>query len=77
MIDTKILNIFNEIFGTNVNSTDLDRDNFPEWDSMKHAELIIEIQKQLSIKFETDDIVKVNNLKQLVIAASRKLPAQF
>ncbi len=76
MIDTKILSIFNKIFGTNMNSTDLDRNNFPEWDSMKHAELIIEIQKQLSIKFETDDIIKVNNLNQLVLAATRKLPAQ-
>lgn len=75
MIDTIILNIFNKIFSTTLKSTDVERKNYPEWDSMKHAELIIEIQKQLSIKFEIDDIIKVDNLRQLISAVARKLQA--
>ena len=66
MINTnELLELFNEIFKTNFPSLDIERNQVPEWDSMKHAELIIKIQKKFNFKFKAKDISYIKNLKEI------------
>lgn len=69
--DNDILKIFNELFATTFSTLDIDRKNFPEWDSMKHAELIILIQKKLNMRFNSRDIVEIENARQLSDAVKK------
>lgn len=66
-----ILKVFNKIFDTQFGSLDIERELLPEWDSMKHAELIIELQKELKVRFRTEDIVDVSNAHQFIGALER------
>lgn len=64
-IDDVILEVFNGIFHDNYDSLDISRDQLREWDSMKHAEIIIKIQKKLNIRLKAQDIGKIRNLRDL------------
>ncbi|MBC7427798.1 MAG: hypothetical protein H7336_04240 [Bacteriovorax sp.] len=49
--DLEILVVFNEIFHTEFTGVEIARDQVPEWDSMKHAELIIKLQEKFKFYF--------------------------
>ncbi len=67
-----ILGVFNKIFKTNFQSIDVPKEIVSSWDSMRHAELVIALQKKFGIKFEAKDIVKVDNLNQLAKIINQK-----
>jgi acyl carrier protein len=49
-------------------SVDLDsftQDSAPGWDSLRHAELIITIQKKFKIRFEMREILIANSYKSI------------
>lgn len=65
-LDQEVLQLFNQIFKTDFKTTDIGRDNVPHWDSMRHAELIIKMQKKFDVKFTANDLIRTDNLKELV-----------
>ncbi len=74
MINTnELLELFNEIFKTNFPSLDIERNQVPEWDSMKHAELIIKIQKKFNFKFKVKDITYIKNLKEIKMLMEKSI----
>jgi acyl carrier protein len=62
----RVLSVFNKIFNTNHKSLNIAREKVPEWDSMKHAELIIELQKEFKMKFDIGDVLEVKNLEDFI-----------
>lgn len=60
-VKEKILTIFNRVMHSSFSELNISRNQFPEWDSMKHAELIIELQKEFNIKFKVKEIVDIRN----------------
>lgn len=60
------LKIFNSIFKSKYEEIDIARESVPNWDSMRHAELIVTLQKKYSIKFSVNDLIKVKNYKDLI-----------
>lgn len=71
-IETKMLALFNQIFKTNYSSSHIARATVPDWDSMRHAELVIKIQDLLKIKFAVSEILRVNNFQELVNIVTHK-----
>ena len=65
VIDEKILSIFNNIFKSNYTTINIERSSVLNWDSMRHAELIITLQKSLGIRFSVKDISNVSNLNSV------------
>ena len=61
-----LLKAFNKVMGVEVNSINVERATFPEWDSMRHAELIIQLQKSFKIKFKITDVLEISNLKDFI-----------
>lgn len=61
-----LLKTFNKVLGSDFSSADIERASLPEWDSMKHAELIIQIQKCFKIKFKISDVLEISNLKDFL-----------
>ena len=74
MIELRLLKVFNRIFSTTFQKCVVKRSDLPEWDSMKHAQLIIEIQKEFKISLEVGDVIDVENLIEILEAISKKKP---
>lgn len=66
-----ILEVFNGLFKSHYQQLDFDRESLPEWDSMRHAELILAIQKKLGIRFSSQDIIQINSARELLDAVNR------
>ena len=43
-----------------------DAKNTPEWDSLAHVMIIIELEKELKIKIRNDQIGELNSIKKLI-----------
>jgi len=66
-----ILTIFNRTMHTSFTDLNIARNQFPEWDSMKHAELIIELQKKFKIKFKVKDVIDIRNATEFLSIINR------
>ncbi len=78
-IQDELLAVFNQVFHLKYKKIDIERSLLPQWDSIRHAELIIAIQNKFKIKFSVKDIVHLKNLKQfekLIIDARLKILQQ-
>ncbi len=64
--ESLLLSTFNKLFGENFSSLDIERSKTPEWDSMKHAELIIKLQKEFKVKFDISDVLEIKNLRDFL-----------
>ena len=58
-IDSKLEKLLKETFQIDKISLDFSMDDIPEWDSFKHIELIIAIEKELKIKLEHTDTIEM------------------
>jgi acyl carrier protein len=43
-----------------------DAKNTPEWDSLAHVRIILELEKELKIKIRNDQIGELNSIKKLI-----------
>ena len=73
MIDkNKTLQQLNLIFQTVFENERLEIDensntnNVENWDSLKHIELIINIEEEFNFKFSATDIQKINDVKSII-----------
>lgn len=41
-------------------------DNLDEWDSMKHLELVMEIEKEFHVEFQPHEIILMNSVKLIM-----------
>ena len=69
-IDSKLEKLLKEIFEIDKISLNFSMDDIPEWDSFKHIELIIAIEKEFKIKLEytdTTEMVSVPIIKSKIL----------
>jgi len=64
-IENEILEIFNKVFNENFKSIDVKREQVPTWDSVRHLELILELQAKFEIKFKVHQIIDIKNLNEI------------
>jgi len=58
-IDSKLEKLLKETFEIDKISLNFSMDDIPEWDSFKHIELIIAIEKEFKIKLEYTDTTEM------------------
>jgi acyl carrier protein len=74
MIQEKLYRIIRDVFATpdlplSHETTPADVEN---WDSFNHINLIISIEEEFGISFDTDEIGKLTNVGMLIKAIARK-----
>ena len=65
----KVLNpIFQEIFNdSNISITpEMSSSSFEQWDSLNNIRLMVQIEKELKITFETTQLTSIQNVGELV-----------
>ena len=50
----------------------LKRENIPEWDSLRHVRLILELQKRFHIKFTAEEMIRLNSFSGLLAELKAK-----
>lgn len=76
----EILKKLNEIFidvmdldADFVLTEDMTADDIEEWDSLSHIQLIVAIEKEFGIKFTSREIMKWNNVGEMVDTILEKI----
>jgi acyl carrier protein len=47
-------------------------DNLPEWDSMKHMELIMSLESKFHVSFEVHEILLLNSVSKIIGVINNK-----
>ncbi|MBV9812813.1 MAG: acyl carrier protein [Acetobacteraceae bacterium] len=55
---------------------DTTADDVPQWDSMTHIFLVVEIERRFGIKFQTAEMEELKNVGELVHVIEGKLAAK-
>ena len=73
-VETRVQSVFRKIFSDE--ELELKREwtasNISGWDSLNHIRLMVSLQKEFSIKFQTSEFVKIKNVGELLDAIQFK-----
>ena len=58
--------LFKTVMGTNEFRTDFSMKSLPQWDSLKHVELLTEIEEQFGIDIDLQDIMKMTSVPAIL-----------
>ena len=61
-IDTKLKSLLKKIFELDDVDLTLSLDDIPEWDSFKHFELIVNLEKEFKIKLAVSDTTEITSI---------------
>lgn len=61
-LSSKLEILLKNTFGVDSIDPESTMEDIPEWNSFKHLELIIEIEKEFQIKLEFTDTIKMNSI---------------
>jgi acyl carrier protein len=45
---------------------ELNKDDVPEWDSINHLNLIIELEDEFNVSFSSDEIQEINSIEKIL-----------
>jgi acyl carrier protein len=48
------------------------KENLKQWDSLKHLHLILELEEQLNVRFNTEEIERMTNVEQIISVLKQK-----
>ena len=58
-LDLRLEKILKKVFQVENIELNLSMDEIPEWDSFKHYELIVAVEKEFQIKFKIADAIEI------------------
>ena len=61
-INSKLKNLLTKIFEINHIDLNSSMDDIPEWDSFKHFELIVNLEKEFEIKLAVSDTTEITSI---------------
>lgn len=67
-IETLVLAVLATVLKCEVNP-DSSRKNTPQWDSLKHIEVIFAIEDELGLQFSEEALTELNSVSQIVDGA--------
>ena len=75
-METDLTQIFQKVFKNNSLkiSRELSGKNVSGWDSLKHIQLMTEIEKHFKIRFTTQEILDLKNVGELIDILEKKVP---
>jgi acyl carrier protein len=73
-LDKRLEQIIREVFDIEAETIDENwtSDHIPDWDSVGHLNLIMEVEKEFDIKIEIEEMFEVEKLKDIVKILEKK-----
>jgi len=66
-IETNVLSVISTVLKCEI-SDQASRENLPQWDSLKHIEVVFAIEDELNIQFPEETLGNLNDIKSIVTA---------
>jgi len=72
---TRVQEVFHEAFGIDAQLISLDTtpNDVPAWDSVGHLDLASRLEEAFGISFDVDDLMEMENVRQIVRIVNSKL----
>lgn len=75
-IERKVAEVLSTVLKRPLNAgSDIDRRNTPQWDSLKHVEIMFALEEELGIEFSEDELAGLNSAAMIVDAVNGKYEA--
>ena len=71
-IHSKVLEILRSVLKETDISGETGRKNTPEWDSLKHLEIVFSVEDAFSVEFSEEEIVEINSSLKITEAVAGK-----
>jgi acyl carrier protein len=73
-LNNRLEKIIREVFDIEAETIDENwtSDDIPDWDSVGHLNLIMEVEKEFNIKIEIEEMFEVEKLKDIVKILEKK-----
>ena len=66
-MEKRIINTFNGVFkGTLDFSVELSRETESRWDSLKHVEFLVALEREFNLRFDGSDATEMNNIAKII-----------
>ncbi len=63
----RIQNTFNEIFKGNIEfSIELSRETESKWDSLKHVEFLVALEREFNLRFDGSDATEMKSIATII-----------
>lgn len=72
-MDEKILEIMRSVFGTQDVTTQSSQTNCDKWDSLRHLNLIVELEDAFELEFEPEEIAEMKSFDVVKACLEKKL----
>ena len=73
----KLASIFREVFeDPDLDISDLNRKNFPDWDSFAQVKIVLGIEEEFGIKLSMDDVAVITSVEEFRRLISEKTQAR-
>ena len=71
-MEEKVIDILKEVFECeNIDST-CSQANCDAWDSLRHLNIIVELESEFDVTFEPDEIASMKSFKDIMVILNRK-----
>ncbi len=66
-MEEKIKNVFNDVFKGSIDfNSELSRVTESKWDSMKHIEFLVALEKEFNLRFDGSDATEMNSISKII-----------
>jgi acyl carrier protein len=72
-MEEKVLEVFKYVFEDDSINTSISQENYPNWDSLKQLNLMIELEAEFGISIEPEDQSKMKTFEDVVKVVKSKL----
>ncbi|MBF0541683.1 MAG: acyl carrier protein [Nitrospirae bacterium] len=74
-IKEELQEVFRDVFDEEgiVISNEMTASDIDEWDSLSHIQLIVAVEKKFKVKFQTAEIIKLQNVGEFIELLQKKL----
>tara|TARA_S200000501_G_C20231660_1_gene486044 strand:- start:183 stop:437 length:255 start_codon:yes stop_codon:yes gene_type:complete len=74
----RLFKVFRNVFEINNDSLNMDTNqkSFNKWDSLNHILLIVELESEFGIKFNSGELAELNNMSSLYRKIKERLKAK-
>ena len=65
-MEEKVLEILKNVFEDENVNLETSQENNSNWDSLRHLNLIVELESEFDVSFEPEEIAKMSSVKKII-----------
>jgi len=73
-MEERIKNVFKDVFkGTIEYSSELNRETENRWNSLKHIEFLVALEREFDLRFDGSDATEMNSIKKIIFIIEERI----